>query len=344
MNGNTFDMGKRKAGEEYLLMLPLETPEDVTVKDASTNCVCVNFLDYPQSLQKGKTASAIVYFALDKPAKFNFELKLKTDKNDLMYKLTGETFVDGVLKKARPATADSINPVFIQRRLIDAEEQLYMETGKAMGSQSAMKFIDIRPASEFNACRINESVNMPFSLLKANSFFRNECIVLVDKGFYSEKMENACRELRKLGFNKAYILCGGLNAWIRKGGTVSGTKRTAEEIKMLTPAELLMARSFRELLFVNCDSERPDVSIFPKLTPLESVSGQISRKSQIVLISSGSPEKVLQLPEKYNIDVPVFVLAGGAVAYRDFLVTSSLMLNGGKVAQKSKLKNCGGCP
>ncbi len=114
VNGNTFDIGKRKAGEEFLVMIPLETSEDLAVNEASTNCVCVNFLDYPQTLQKGETAIAIVYFVLDKAAKFNFELKLKTDKKDLVYKLVGETYLEEGQKKVHSSAAHIINPVSYQ--------------------------------------------------------------------------------------------------------------------------------------------------------------------------------------------------------------------------------------
>ncbi len=344
VNGNNVDIGQKKAGGEYLVMLPLTADEELAVKEASTNCVCVTFLDFPKVLKKGETATAIVYFELDKPAKFNFELKLKTDKKDLIYKLSGETIAEGNAKKATAAPIQAINPVFLQRSPVDAEDALYMTVEKALKERVALKFVDIRPAAEFNECCIKDSMNLPVSLLKANPTFKDAGIVLVDKGFYSEKMENACRELRKAGFEKTFILKGGLNAWIRNAGSFAGTKKDAEQMKMISPAELLLTRKFREVLFVGCDAERPDAYLFPTLVPSGEAAGKITAKTQIVLVSSSSGDATDKVQAKLPGSSSVFILDGGARNYRDFLAESTVMLNRGKFAQQSKLKNCGGCP
>ncbi|OGV56661.1 MAG: hypothetical protein A2X45_13335 [Lentisphaerae bacterium GWF2_50_93] len=344
MNGNNVDIGKKKAGGEYLVMLPLTVDEELVVKEASTNCVCVTFLDFPKMLKKGETATAIVYFELDKPAKFNFELKLKTDKKDLIYKLSGETIAEGNAKKATAAPIQAINPVFLQRSPVEADDALYITVEKALKERPALKFVDIRPVSEFNECCIKDSMNLPVSLLKANPTFKDASIVLVDKGFYSEKMENACRELRKAGFEKTFILKGGLNAWIRNAGSFAGTKKDAEQIKMISPAELLLTRKFSQVLFVSCDAERPDAYLFPTLVLAGDAAGKITAKNQIVLVSSSASDTAGRLQDKLSGNCSAFILEGGVKAYRDFLLESTVMLNRGKVAQQSKVKNCGGCP
>jgi len=344
LNGNNVAIGKKKAGGEYLVMLPLTTDEDLVVKEASTNCVCVTFLDFPKVLKKGATATAIVYFELDKPAKFNFELKLKTDRKDLIYKLSGETVAEGNTKKATAAPIQAINPVFLQRSPVEAEDALYITVEKALKERSVLKFVDIRPVSEFNECCIKDSMNLPLSLLKANPAFKDAGIVLVDKGFYSEKMENACRELRKAGFEKTFILKGGLNAWIRNAGSFDGTKKDAEQIKMISPAELLLTRKFSEVLFVGCDAERPDAYLFPTLVLAGDAAGKITAKTQIVLVSSSASDTADKIQAKLSGSSSAFILEGGVKAYRDFLVESTVMLNRGKFAQQTKVKNCGGCP
>jgi rhodanese-related sulfurtransferase len=79
--------------------------------------------------------------------------------------------------------------------------------------------VDVRSPNEYAGGHVPDSINIPLDSLKARladlqKFSGRPLIVNCATGVRSG---GACRQLRKLGFDKVFNLGGGINAWVEAG-------------------------------------------------------------------------------------------------------------------------------
>lgn len=82
-------------------------------------------------------------------------------------------------------------------------------------------FIDIRSAPDYEALHIPGAINIPLHFLKTKPQLKSIPLVLVDRGLALHRLEPACRDLGKKGFD-VRILHGGMNGWSGADGPMVG--------------------------------------------------------------------------------------------------------------------------
>jgi rhodanese-related sulfurtransferase len=79
--------------------------------------------------------------------------------------------------------------------------------------------VDVRPAAEFAAGHVADSINLPRDKIGERSAelekYRDRPIIL--SCATGVRSSAACNELKKLGFDKVFSLAGGMGAWSQAG-------------------------------------------------------------------------------------------------------------------------------
>ena len=57
--------------------------------------------------------------------------------------------------------------------------------------------------------------------VKTKEFLKDKPLILISEGYPDSDLEQGCRDLRAVGFKRAFILNGGLNDWKEKNGPSS---------------------------------------------------------------------------------------------------------------------------
>jgi rhodanese-related sulfurtransferase len=100
-----------------------------------------------------------------------------------------------------------------------------------------LTLVDIRSKVEFEKVRITGSINVPIYFIKTKTYLKSKPVILVNAGFARRELMAECRSLSKLGF-KVHILDGGLLAWHRKNGRLTGDLTHLQAYTRITPAAL----------------------------------------------------------------------------------------------------------
>jgi rhodanese-related sulfurtransferase len=100
-----------------------------------------------------------------------------------------------------------------------------------------LTLVDIRSRAEFEMVRITGSINVPLYFVKTKTYLKSKPVILVNEGFARRELMAECRSLSKLGF-KVQLLNGGLLAWHRKNGKLTGDLTHLQAYTRITPAAL----------------------------------------------------------------------------------------------------------
>ena len=158
--------------------------------------------------------------------------------------------------------------------------------------------------------------------------------MLVSEGYLSRKMEEACRQLRQLGFKRCYIMKGGLNAWIKAGGAFGGHAFYARK---LPPAAFVECKNFANCHFVDLSKDKLYSGVIPGLTELKDL-GKLPGGQVFFLTEEGA--KLPDLPP----GLLAFQFTGLSRSLLDFLTLQTSLINPSTYKSSSRIKGCGGCP
>lgn len=104
---------------------------------------------------------------------------------------------------------------------------------------------DLRDAAAHDAFRIDGSVPMTETQLRAKAYLRDKTIVLVGSGKGEREGYAACARLKAEGFKHVRVLQGGLAEWLDRGLPVAGRRpESPDPLARLTPAELWQEAQF----------------------------------------------------------------------------------------------------
>ena len=128
-------------------------------------------------------------------------------------------------------------------------------------SEGELVIVDAREPAEFRRLRIPGSINLPLRSLVARDHLKTRKLLLVDRGYASDGLEAACRELRAAGFGSVGIVEGGLNAWAQTAGDLEGDRATRVALNRIPARELASAVRWDHWLVVDIsEAGAPDLA------------------------------------------------------------------------------------
>lgn len=246
----------------------------------------------------------------------------------------------------------------------------YVEVKEKQASGRLM-LVDVRKPADYAQLRIPGSVNISSTALKTKAYLKQRAIVLVDAGYARRRLESLCGQLRAQGFSDVTALDGGLNAWIERGGAVSGNPLARMALSRLSARAFMAERGNPRWLVVDQNGVPLRTSTEPFAPP---VTAWNLAGSAFAAPDSGSADQALQrmtkladsrvskgAGEPYFLVVSadgsgyemlaarlrgaslhqVYFLDGGLAAYRRFLSDWRLRQHAHRVAMAPSASLCG---
>jgi len=119
--------------------------------------------------------------------------------------------------------------------------------------------VDVRSRQDFQRLHIPGSVNIALYAVKTKTYLKSTPFVLVNEGFRYAELEDECRRLAGRGF-KVSILDGGLPAWQRKGGRLTGDLFAIDEMKSIPAPVFFREKDYENTLVVDISSQPGEAS------------------------------------------------------------------------------------
>jgi rhodanese-related sulfurtransferase len=216
-----------------------------------------------------------------------------------------------------------------------------------------LTLVDVRRQQDFERLHIPGSINLPLYAVKTKTFLKSSPVVLVNEGFDYSELQSECQRLAGRGY-EVFILDGGLPAWKRKDGRLTGDLLALDEMKAVSPQIFLRAKDYENTEVVDISLTRSDASnrLFPyaKHIPiLHESNGSIpelkglnkkNRPFQSIVILNETGEQYEKAEIMMNrLGIEVFHLKGGTAAYQKYL--AGLMLSW--KSRDSRMKKVGNC-
>jgi len=101
--------------------------------------------------------------------------------------------------------------------------------------------LDVRSKSDNEKFRINNSINMPLSLIKTKSYWKSKMIVLINNGFTIKPLIEECGKLRKKGFKQIFVYKAGIASWSKSNGSLIGNY-SKKDLNGISAKELFSER------------------------------------------------------------------------------------------------------
>jgi rhodanese-related sulfurtransferase len=216
--------------------------------------------------------------------------------------------------------------------------------------------VDVRSREDFERLHIPDSVNLALYAVKTKTFLKSAPLVLVNEGFRYSELENECRRLMERGFQVS-ILDGGLPAWKRKGGQLTGDFFALDAMKIVPPQIFFREKDYENTLVVDISPTRTEESKqllpYAKHVPVmddKDVSSAGFKKlfaknkpfqSIIIINETGEMyEKAEMFISRMGIDA--FNLQGGLIGYQKYM--QGLLLSWKPLDSRMKtVSNCKPC-
>lgn len=193
--------------------------------------------------------------------------------------------------------------------------------------------VDVRSPDAFEKHRVPGSIRIPLFAIKTKPFLKSRLLVLVAEGHPDRELDKGCRALREAGFEKAFILSGGLKGWLDVNGPVSGDQFSLQELSLVTPQIFHQERDSPEWLIVD-GSLTPTEPAVPKAVHvpfagrrdafqealkkvLENTPGP-SQRGVLIFDERGEHYAAIESLVRKGKIKRVFYLSGGREAYRVF--------------------------
>jgi rhodanese-related sulfurtransferase len=218
-----------------------------------------------------------------------------------------------------------------------------------------LTLVDFRRPEEFARLNIPGSINISLHAIKTKSFLKSTPIIIVNAGYDYRRLEQEVRQLTKRGF-KVSILDGGLPAWKRQGGRLTGDIFALQDMKNISPQVFFRQKDYENSLVVDISPHRSEASrqLLPHarhLPILDDADGSMPGLRQLiskykdksffsVLIFNASGKQYANA-EKYvnRMGLNAFFLQGGVAAYQKYLEELQLSWK----PRGSRIKKAGSC-
>jgi len=193
-----------------------------------------------------------------------FSAAISTAQTVLLSKIPDELIVRN-FKKHDPSLAISVEAVLYKLR-----------------QNQALTLVDVRSRQDFERLYIPGSVNIPLYAVKTKTYLKSAPVVLVNEGFRYAELENESRRLAERGF-QVFILDGGLPAWERKGGKLTGDLFALDEMKSVSAAAFFREKDYEDTLVLDISPARSETSsrLIPYAQHIPGLAGNGASASEL---------------------------------------------------------------
>jgi rhodanese-related sulfurtransferase len=199
----------------------------------------------------------------------------------------------------------------------------------------AFTLVDVRSRPDFERLYIPGSVNIALFAVKTKTYLKSTPVVLVNDGFRYAELEDECRRLAERGF-KVSILDGGLPAWQRKGGQLTGDLFALDEMKCVSPPDFFREKDYRNTLVIDISPARSEASsrLIPYAEHIPGLAGNGASAVELRKLIAKNKNKPFQSVVIFNetgqqyekvekfmsrMGIEAFNLKGGLAGYQKYL-------------------------
>ena len=203
----------------------------------------------------------------------------------------------------------------------------------------AVFMVDTRLKNEFVRFKIPGSLNIPASLIKTKAFLKTKPVVLIHTGVAHTALLALAEDLNTQGFD-AFVLGGGIAAWIQKGGPMVGNPFSIRQVNEINPRTLFAGQAKENWLIMDFSAKPPKPHPIPRAIAIEtpgpdnenqkSVTSVINKQplnqpwAIILLNETGQDYNTLKQRFPAQLRHKIFTLSGGMNAYNQFLARHRL--------------------
>jgi len=194
--------------------------------------------------------------------------------------------------------------------------------------------IDIRSEEAFAKFRIPASIHIPLYAVKTKEFLKDKPLILISEGYPDSDLEQGCRDLRAVGFKRAFILNGGLNDWKEKNGPLEGDVFSRQQVNKVPPGAFYKEKDSMYWLVI--DISRPATEpVIPRAVRLPFEGNReafVPGLKRVIEENPGPSSRAVLICDEKGQDYSnveslirkgkmrrVFYLSGGLEAYKAFL-------------------------
>jgi len=132
-----------------------------------------------------------------------------------------------------------------------------MESVQAMLKRNQeIILVDVRHKEAFDKARIAGSIHIPLHALKTKNFLKAGPSVLVAEGYPNRDLEHMCRSLREAGFERLFILRGGISGWQEQKGPMEGDVFSRQDLNRVPPGSFHLEKDSMDWLVINREHYR----------------------------------------------------------------------------------------
>jgi rhodanese-related sulfurtransferase len=266
-----------------------------------------------------------------------FSINIFAAEFDLFHRIPDEIIVRS-LKKRDPLLAISVEAVLYNLR-----------------QNQKLILVDVRSGKDFERLHIPGAINIPLHAVKTKIYLKASFLVLVNGGFSYAELEDECRRLAARGF-KVSILDGGLPAWQRKDGKLTGDLFAVNEMKTISAPVFFREKDYENTLVIDISPEHkeefsrliPYAKYIPIVAGSDPPATELSKlianhknmpfQSVVIVNETGEQyEKAEKFMKQMGIEA--YKLKGGLAGYQKYL--EGLLLSW--KPRDSRLKTVGDC-
>ena len=158
------------------------------------------------------------------------------------------------------------------------------------GPRDQTFFLDVRSAEEFSRAHAPRAMNLPLFSLKSRIEMRSRRVVLFGDGATPESLLAEVLVLRAHGFEHVAVLNGGIAAWVRAGGAVEGTMKSATRLSSVTAAKFDRSNATNPWLCVAVGTvKRKELELIPMLQAADVSELEKILEKSVWPVSGGLP-------------------------------------------------------
>lgn len=265
----------------------------------------------------------------------------------------------GLLCFSNPAWAGQTQDKPIRHRAGSIDPALATSVTAAMfgHKEKKMMLVDVRPAADFRKYHIPGSLNIALHAVRTKAFLKSKPVVLVNEGYVVGPLARTCRTINARGF-KAAILDGGLCAWKRRGGALTGDHFAQRGMQLISPQQFHQEHAFDHQMVVQFTGTPSDQGGTPvpgarqvalsnptrALAQIKAwIKGHQSKPffSMVLMTTTGEQDNRIQrlVAQAGLAGHGIFYLPGGRQAYETYLERTLLA----QKSRKERTRRTNGC-